>query len=53
MKKYQIILADPPWSYNDQGCQGTMAKHYKLWLIWFGGACFLAGWLFGSFFKKK
>lgn len=29
MKKYQIILADPPWSYNDQGCQGTMANHYK------------------------
>jgi len=28
-KKYQIILADPPWSYNDQGCQGTMANHYK------------------------
>jgi len=29
MKKYQIIYADPPWSYNDQGCQGTMANHYK------------------------
>ena len=29
MKKYQIILADPPWSYSDQGCQGTMANHYK------------------------
>ena len=29
MKKYQIIYADPPWSYADQGCQGTMAKHYK------------------------
>lgn len=29
MKKYQIILADPPWSYRDQGCQGTMANHYK------------------------
>jgi N6-adenosine-specific RNA methylase IME4 len=28
-KKYQIILADPPWNYNDQGCQGTMANHYK------------------------
>ena len=28
-KKYQIILADPPWSYADQGCQGTMANHYK------------------------
>jgi len=29
MKKYQIIYADCPWSYNDQGCQGTMANHYK------------------------
>lgn len=28
-KKYQIIYADPPWNYNDQGCQGTMANHYK------------------------
>jgi len=28
-KKYQIILCDPPWNYNDQGCQGTMANHYK------------------------
>lgn len=27
--KYQIIYADPPWSYNDQGCRGTMADHYK------------------------
>ena len=26
--KYQIIYADPPWSYNDQGCRGTMANHY-------------------------
>lgn len=29
MKKYQIIYADPPWSYADQGCQGTMANHYN------------------------
>lgn len=29
MKKYQIIYADPPWNYNDKGCQGTMANHYK------------------------
>lgn len=28
MKEYQIIYADPPWSYSDQGCQGTMANHY-------------------------
>ena len=27
--KYQIIYADPPWSYKDQGCNGTMANHYK------------------------
>jgi site-specific DNA-methyltransferase (adenine-specific) len=27
--KYKIILADPPWSYADQGCQGTMINHYK------------------------
>jgi len=29
MKKYNIIYCDPPWSYNDQGCQGTMANHYE------------------------
>jgi site-specific DNA-methyltransferase (adenine-specific) len=29
MKKYQIIYADPAWSYSDQGCSGTMADHYK------------------------
>ena len=28
-KKYQIIYADPPWDYDDKGCQGTMANHYK------------------------
>ncbi len=28
-KRYQIIYADPPWNYADQGCQGTMANHYK------------------------
>jgi len=28
-KKYKIIYCDPPWSYVDQGCQGTMANHYK------------------------
>jgi len=27
-KKYKIILADPPWHYKDQGCQGTMKNHY-------------------------
>lgn len=28
-KKYNIIYADPPWSYSDQGCRGTMADHYS------------------------
>jgi len=28
-QKYKIIYADPPWSYADKGCQGTMANHYK------------------------
>ena len=29
LRKYQIIYCDVPWNYNDQGCQGTMANHYK------------------------
>jgi len=29
MKKYQIIYADPPWGYTDQGCRGATASHYK------------------------
>lgn len=28
-KKYNIIYADPPWSYNDAGCQGAAAAQYK------------------------
>ena len=28
-KKYNIIYCDPPWNYADQGCQGTMANHYR------------------------
>lgn len=28
-KKYQIIYADPPWSYQDKGCNGNCAAHYK------------------------
>lgn len=27
-KKYMIIYADPPWKYNDEGCQGTATNHY-------------------------
>lgn len=26
--KYQIIYADPAWSYNDKGCNGSAEKHY-------------------------
>lgn len=29
MKKYKIIYADPPWSYNDQSCSGNADDHYK------------------------
>lgn len=29
-KKYSIIYADPPWSYNDKGCNGNAAEHYNL-----------------------
>lgn len=28
-KKYQIIYADPPWSYNDSGCAGAAAAQYS------------------------
>lgn len=28
-KKYNIIYADPPWKYNDKGCDGAAEKHYK------------------------
>lgn len=26
--KYQIIYADPPWRYQDKGCNGNAEKHY-------------------------
>ena len=26
--KYSIIYADPPWAYNDKGCNGAVASHY-------------------------
>ena len=29
MKKYQIIYADPPWSYQDKSCNGNALDHYK------------------------
>lgn len=27
--KYNIIYADPPWQYNDKGCNGNAQKHYS------------------------
>ena len=27
-KKYNIIYADPPWSYNDKKCNGACELHY-------------------------
>lgn len=27
--KYNIIYADPPWKYNDNGCGGAAEKHYS------------------------
>lgn len=32
-KKYQIIYADPPWSYNDAGCSGAAAAQYQTMTI--------------------
>ena len=29
-KKYNIIYADPPWSYKDKNCNGNAAQHYPL-----------------------
>ena len=29
MEKYQIIYADPPWRYENNGGQGVAEKHYK------------------------
>ena len=28
-KKYKIILADPPWTYNDSSCSGSIGLRYK------------------------
>jgi N6-adenosine-specific RNA methylase IME4 len=27
--KYDLILCDPPWSYNDKSSRGSAEKHYK------------------------
>ena len=32
-KKYNIIYADPPWKYNDKGCQGAAEKIYPTMTI--------------------
>lgn len=29
MKKYQIIYADPPWTYKDKNCNGNALNHYN------------------------
>ena len=29
MKKYNVILADPPWKYNNKGCNGSCEKKYN------------------------
>ena len=28
-KKYDIIYADPPWKYQDKGCNGNCEQHYS------------------------
>lgn len=28
-KKYKIIYADPPWKYQDKGCNGNCESHYR------------------------
>lgn len=28
-KKYSVIYADPPWSYQDKRCNGNAADHYS------------------------
>lgn len=30
LPKYSVIYADPPWSYNDKGCNGAAAGQYAL-----------------------
>ena len=32
-KKYQIIYADPPWSYDDEGCNGNAQDQYNTMTI--------------------
>lgn len=28
-KRYDVIYADPPWKYQDKGCQGNAAQYYE------------------------
>lgn len=28
-KKYSVIYADPPWSYQDKGCRGNASDQYQ------------------------
>lgn len=28
-KKYNVIYADPPWRYQDKGCNGSAESHYS------------------------
>lgn len=32
-KKYSVIYADPPWSYQDKRCNGNAADHYPTMCI--------------------
>lgn len=32
-KKYDIIYADPPWSYNNRGTRAAASKHYDTMTI--------------------
>jgi N6-adenosine-specific RNA methylase IME4 len=27
--RYQVVLADPPWRYDDRGCNGAAEGHYQ------------------------
>jgi len=38
-KKYNIIYADPPWRYSDNGCNGAAENHYSTMSI--GDICAL------------
>ena len=33
MKKYSIIYADPPWSYQNRGTRAAASKHYDTMTI--------------------